>query len=88
MRGERKEGKRESTADEVSTTWKGVRRSGAERVGFEEEKDERLSLDVSIVDRSEWEFRITQAKGIRVERGKFDSELQCELESFIHADCT
>lgn len=35
--------------------------SEEERVGVEEEKNERPSSDVSIVDRSEWEFRIMRA---------------------------
>ena len=47
-----------------------------ERVGLEEQKGERRSSDVSIVDRSERELRVTRANGIRDKRGNFDCDIR------------
>ena len=66
-----------------------VTTSEEERVGLEEQKGEHCSSDVSIVDRSEREFRVTRANGIRDKRGKFNHDIRTRHGSFIYIQaCT
>ena len=59
-----------------------------ERVGLEEQKGERRSLDVSIVDRSERELRVTRVNRIRDKRGNFDNGFNPQREPLYIWACT